>query len=269
MDQYRKAPGVSQSTLKCVVKNDFSVPSGTNVGSLVDSILYLKTTEPYRVCEIPDKYLIALQSKDPLGKIRELGHYPNWTDETHLSNLKKHSEAFNELGDKTPVSKKDWDLAHEIVEIIEKDPIWIQKKNGLYQVPLFGEISGVKIKGLLDQLHIEEKVIRDLKVTDAKLSEWQYIAKRLMYPFQASFYKELVRQNYYTECNFEWLVYSIPEKRMACFIASEKDLEVGEYGNAYTKGWREALDIYKKCKNKADYYLPFYEGNGCIKTNIY
>jgi hypothetical protein len=278
---YRKAEGISQSFLKQVLKNDFTPPNGTNVGSLVDSLVYNGNTEGFYVGEkIPTKVLNCFKRvpndtpfkiEAHLAEIRKEEYYPNWSDAKHRQNLHELYPFYLEAEGKIIVTKEEMLQAKEIALNMESDRIWLENKEGDYQVPLFGEYDDVKIKGLLDQLYRGwDLTIKDLKVTDCKLSDWmQFVAKPLKYPFQASYYQELVFQNYAVVPEFNWLVYSTVDKKMMKVVASENDLKVGKYGNNYTKGWIEAIQIYKKCKNEVDFFLPFYEGNGVITSSIY
>lgn len=282
-EQYRKHPAISQSFLKQVLKNDFTPPERTNVGNLVDSELYMGNRSKFFIGKsIPKKILDALKKSyiknevDPkhfLYEIRKSNYQNNWKDDTHIENMNEHLDTFIKIienPDKILVTLEEWNKSEEIVFGIQNDPIWIENKGGIYQAPLFGKFAEIEIKGLLDQLDLDTFFIKDLKITEAKLSDWEkYVAKVLMYPFQMSFYQELVLQNYHANFNCAWLVYSTVEKRMAKFVTSENDLNVGRYGNKYVKGWEQALEIYKTCKDKKDYFYEFYKNNGTIETKIY
>ncbi len=282
--EYRAHPAISQSFLKQVLKNDFTQPNGTNVGLMVDNMLYNGSLDSFFIGDkIPKAYLKAFQKAPQndfdaiLKEVRLEEYYNNWKDEKHLEKIKDLYPLYLMSNGLIIVTKEEHDLAMESIAIIQSDPIWLNKGiSGEYQKPLFGKVytkyGEVEIKGLLDELHQDWNwIVKDLKVTDCKLSDWQkLVAKPLMYPFQAAFYTELVKQNYgVTDVEFQWLVYSTVDKKMACFIASSYDLGIGEFGNSYVKGWREALEIYAEGRHKGDYFIDFVRGNGVIKTTIY
>ena len=249
---------------------------------MVDSKLYDGNLDRFFVGDkIPAKYFTAFRNSPEndftaiLNEVRKEGYYDNWKDEKHLGMIRSLYPSYLSSKGMTIVTLDEYNLAKECIAAIESDPIWLSKGKGEYQKALFGKVETmngvIEIKGLLDELHHEyDYVIKDLKVTDCRLIDWQkLVAKKLMYPFQGAFYRELVKQNYGGDPTFEWLVYSTVDKKIARFICSEDDLIVGEWGNSYVSGWRYALEIYAECKDKGDYFTDFIRGNGVIKTNIY
>ena len=80
-----------------------------------------------------------------------------------------------------------------------------------YEVPLFGELNGHRIKGKPDILRIDEEkgMIIDLKFTDKDITTDTDISRLFWnsrWDIQAAMYQELVRQNFGMELPFIFIV---------------------------------------------------------------
>lgn len=260
---YRENPAISQSFLKCILNNNFKQPEDIQVGSLVDSLIF-KEPHNYVVGEsIPQPYVSAFKKDQSewLETVRKLEYYNNWGDSTHLKKMEQLFPFWEQNKDKLFISQSDWNTAEQIVSFLDNSNLWKEKSQGEWQKELYGveETHGIdyNIKGLLD-IH-NCGIIRDLKITGVTFDMFLKIARQLRYDIQGSFYKNLLIKNNIDYVKFEWLVYSIPEKRLICIEADENDLLIGEWGNEYIKGWRHALDLWHLYKD-IGYFNPLFIG---------
>jgi len=165
-----------------------------------------------------------------------------------------------------------------------------------YQKDLYWISEGELCKGLLDLLIIEHET-KTIYLTDIKstgifsLEEWFRMALQKGYIFQMSFYLEGVIQNYqhlldegYTiQCR--WIVIPMNVERFKPWVipCTEAMLWFGEHGYTKTanrykneeqnyvmigrkdyKGWRYAIQQYKRCKSEGlvDYDLQWFDYGG-------
>lgn len=266
---YFDHPGISQSFLKKVLKNDFSEPKGVTIGSLVDSLIFGQSHNYMVGDSVPQPYFLAFSKVNKeddyqskwLEIVRKEKYYDNWGNTTHLKKMEELFLTWEQNKDKKLIDQTDWTTANRIVDYLKNSLLWTVKSKGEIQKELYSTIiiedQEYELKGLLDIY--DNGIIRDLKVTGVKFDMFIKIAKQLRYDVQASFYKELLIRNKLPFIKFEWLVFSIPENRLICIEADENDLIVGEFGNEYIKGWRHALDLWHQYKD-IGYFNPLFIG---------
>lgn len=309
LNDYWESSSLSQSFLKGVINNNHRKKRGKHLdnGAIIDCMLFT----PEIVSEV---YPIGKTLGGTLGEIFEEAYeqtdefdeklllnialekdYYKSKEETILKKIKDNLWYWDSLKIGKFISQKDYDTNQEHVENIKRDKNvkWIHNDNAEYQVPIYAVIENISCKGLLDYLDFDLKnkliVIRDLKCTDlGSLKEWLESAVTFNLPFQASFYRELVKVRYSHLINngwfitFDWVVYIKRLKKLFIVNCSELDLEIGEYGTLLvesreslktnttfkcyqlTKGWRQAIDIYKECVKLGlnDWDLAYHYNDG-------
>lgn len=179
-----------------------------------------------------------------------------------------------------PYTKEYFNVENEDEEILFQHPIYgIIKEDG----------TEIPVKGLLDALKLNhnEKTFQviDLKMTEVNLSEWDYIAKKLFYPFQLSFYSFLTKLTYpdYTDKGAVFIVEnSLNPGQPRIYKMSHTDYLVGEHGcetisnikiqdkmykkSFFIKGWRDAIKRYIEDISGYDDYIY---NKGVYTLNIY
>lgn len=208
----------------------------------------------------------------------------HWTTEQRVEKVQKEVKEYwdfmLEAEGRTVVLSKEWQLCTEIAAILKSSPntVSYHKENGLtitaeFQLDLYGELSGVRCKGLLDKVLFDDvnRTIQpvDFKVTGGSVQYWKSTARKFRYDIQASFYTALLRLNYpdWQILPFAFLVANHnPAVQPYVYTTSPIDLHIGEMGGRRFKsmmlneddviitkeediiyGWRDALEIYKDC----------------------
>jgi len=293
--EYFDNPAISQSFLKNVLDNNMEKRSTRtmNKGSLLDLLttcpedydLHYKTVKFNQLSDKVENIFKELISKDinlsiyfdekPILEICKKFNYYNG-EKRALTELLKEVETF-----KLMYKYKDFELIQPDVLaqeqlIADRLRTWIPFTYEKSQVSIFENLDGiitknVACKGLLDYLCLENELIIDLKRTTVPLKEFVFVAKKFRYALQASFYCDLVHKKYGIMPDFSWLVYSSVDDRIALFNSNDNDLDVGRYGNTYTKGYMEAIDIYTHCtENKyPDWDIDYHRNSGVYDLRIY
>lgn len=301
MRGYFNELGVSQSFLKGVLKNSFKKEDSASLqrGTLIDHFVFggddLKSYDGdiNKYCTIATE-CADLDHQTILAKVRELKYNDNYKDETHLNNIAKIQPFLDYFTENKGqiYTRKEIELSKmQAKQIIDSPQFqYLVGEENLYQLPLFGVVKDVRIKGLLDWVSVNhtKKHIKliDLKTTHYPKPDMFAIAcKEYRYDFQMAFYKELIEQNYpgYSlDCY--WLIYTF--KKVACWKVSEEDLLIGKLGTEKTfatfddlglkskffiSGWVTALDTYIEALDKEypDYDVKFFQNNGFYKGSIY
>ena len=124
-----------------------------------------------------------------------------YSDETILNKLNESNyywEYLIELGDKTLISNKEYDLAKKIVSSLKSHEYskWLFEQKGIYETDLYFTWEDVSCKGLIDYMTVIDNV---LYIVDFKIPEYntqfEQSAERFSYPIQAVFYTEAVKNN--------------------------------------------------------------------------
>lgn len=105
------------------------------------------------------------------------------------------------LPDSVLIGQSYWDEAHEIINNLLVDPLWMDwADTSTFQVLLQGNINGVKVCGLADRIDGREQYfeIIDLKVTNAsKISspeKWMWNCIEMKYAHQFAMYQHLLSE---------------------------------------------------------------------------
>jgi hypothetical protein len=292
VEQYFNTPAISQSLLKSVLANEKLGKSSGSMrkGSLLDTLttcplefdnLYVVKEMPYiseTIFKVFNRMIeaeVTLDDKDKVLEIcSDLDYYKGKS--TALTELAKHQEAFNlslENKGKEIITEK---VYLENKRIAEELNSWVYFDPEYSQLPVYGKLNGYiykdfSCKGLLDNLSLENNMITDLKRTDVRINEFSMIAKKFDYPFQAAFYVDLVKAHYGVDVEFQWLVYSSADNKIALFKADPGDLDVKRYGKDYHKGYLQALDIYQYCidNNLDDWDKEYHQNKGIYNLKLY
>lgn len=278
------------------------------IGDIVDTILtmpqeayqdkFLIVDKDTRPSDMMDKIVTYVfnnrgEEKDLLnltGLIEDAIALAEYKGNKHWDAARRVEEVNKEVADywkflieaegRTVVLSKEWQLCTEIAANLKSSPNTApyHKENGLtvtaeFQLDLYGELSGVRCKGLLDKVLFDDmnRTIQpvDFKVTGGSVQYWKSTARKFRYDIQASFYTALLRLNYpdWEILPFAFLVANHnPAVQPYVYTASPIDLHVGEMGARRFKsmllneddviitkeediiyGWRDALEIYKDC----------------------
>ena len=164
-----------------------------------------------------------------------------------------------------------------------------------FQVALYGICEGVRIKGLLDCISIDENnkhiIITDIKRTEYPLSQLKKVIEKFQYIFQLSFYRFLVKFNYpeYT-VSCQLLFISAFNSSSCVWKISDTDMDFYECGyyiieksifseeldktivsTEYKKGWKNLLNIFKQCKEIGlnHFDLNLYYKNYILNESIF
>ncbi len=303
LTQYANSDSLNQSFLKGVIVNKVSSkpPSiKTLLGSYTDTLITL----PEHVNDlfvVDDLTLTDTQYKI-IHKIVELGEWDRYTIQ----------QAINEVGYYNNRHKEDVNQDKRIDEFLPFEEIYNTLKSGksyigsqkaneaemiamrlltdkktaryfkdvAYQVPLYWQYDDVECKGLLDMVYADKYCqVRDIKITDASLSEWKKVARRFRYDWQLSFYAEGASETFpLPQANPLLIVYSTTDNCAEVFELTELDLHTGKYGCERRRsvieiiekaqsfneveliyGWNDAIEIYKQAKELGrDDYNIFY-----------
>lgn len=293
--------GVSQSFLKGVLRNSFKKEESASLqrGTLIDHFVFGGGDIESYDGDINKYCTIAMECDDLrhatiLAKVRELKYNDNYKDETHLNNIAKIQPFldFYALNKGQVYTRKEIELSKVQAKMITDSPQYqyLVGEENLYQLPLYGTVKDVRLKGLLDWVSInhtkKEIKLIDLKTTHyAKPDMFAISCKEYRYDFQMAFYKELLEQNYpgYSVSCY-WLIFTF--KKVACWKVSEEDLNIGKYGTEKTfatfddlgmkskffiPGWMNALDMYIEALDNdyADYDVKYFQNKGFYKGSIY
>lgn len=287
--EYRKHPNISQSFLKCVLKDDFTQPKRdvTMKGSVVDTLLFGQPFDDFYIekdIHIPDPYFSIFKrlkypftEEDIYREIAKLNYQPNWKPETHIAKIRPYLRDYGEIAHekREVVSTNFLKECKIIVEDIKSSEHWnkLNHDGALYQPKFFSKLLDLDVKGMLDFYQPKDTTIVDLKVTENKIADFFNVAKTLKYPFQMSFYRDLVLSTDHSikpsDLKCYWLVYSQLEKRCALIRCSKEDLDVGKFGNKYNQGYQEAILVYQTCKNKETFNYKHETTNGFFESEIY
>lgn len=217
-------------------------------------------------------------------EITEYKGNAHWTTDQRVEKVIKETSAYwNHLmaaEGRTIVLTKDWQNCQQIANNLKTatNTVAYHRENGFtitaeYQLDLYGNLSEVRCKGLLDKVLFDDvnRTIQpiDYKVTGGSLRDWKYTARKFRYDIQSSFYTALLRINYpdWEILPFAFLVANHnPAVQPYVYTASPFDLHIGEFGARRFKsmllneddiiitkeediiyGWRDALEIYKDC----------------------
>lgn len=107
-----------------------------------------------------------------------------------------HPEIFNS---RTGELKKDFQKGEEIIERIERDPMFMEYMSGEKQKIMVGEIFGYPFKIKIDSYHPNDKIV-DLKVMKDmkpvfKRGEWKSFVDAWGYDIQGFIYQQIVKYN--------------------------------------------------------------------------
>lgn len=128
------------------------------------------------------------------------------------------------------------------------------------QVILTGVINGIKIKGKLDLLNLERKLIPDIKCMANFNDEWDKKEKCYKpwyytydYVLQLAVYQELVRQNFGVECNVCLLAATkeeTPDISAPAFNNKLLNIELEEFSNniIYYDKIKKGLEPVVRCE---------------------
>ena len=292
---YFDNPSISQSFLKGVLDNNTEKYSTSNMrkGSLLDVLttcpdeydLYYKTVVCDKVSDKIEKIFNELISnkldlanpsdEEQILHICSKLNYYEGTKKALTTLLKeiKTFELMNKYKGFELIHPDTLKQEHSIATRLRK---WVPFTPEKCQLPIFENLNGivtkdVPCKGLLDYFCLENELIVDLKRTEVTIKEFVFIAKKFRYALQASFYCDLVYKKYGIMPNFNWLVYSSADDKIALFTSNENDLDVGRYGNTYTKGYMEAIDIYTYCVTHKypDWDIDYHRNSGVYDLRIY
>lgn len=235
---------------------------------------------------------------DLIMKARIANYNKNWGDDAIWNAIRKDGEFYwNELTlsqGKTIVTQSEWDRCKELCFFTQNNVVvgkyFINQDNieKFYQLPLYWQYKGLKCKGLLDILLLEEETKTiycvDIKTTSAPtIEQWFDICRNKNYTFQMSWYYQGIEANYKHliedgwKIKMRWMVIptSGPFKPWIVPVTSEM-LLVGQFGynkvqqysidNIYydsvktLKGWEQAIDIYTESKllGLKDYDIFYY-----------
>jgi hypothetical protein len=148
-------------------------------------------------------------------------------------------------------------------------------KRGTSQMVLVKDIKGMKFKGKLDWVIIDEKSKTiypyDLKTTSKYLNSFKYSVLKYRYDIQSSLYTNLLQVAYpeYVIADFRMIVYSFPQ-RSANVFNLKKYKEISKQGfvrnEELVKGWLELaheLDWHNE-NQLFDHNMETYLNNGEI-----
>lgn len=289
--EYFKSPAISQSLLKSVLENNIENKTSSSMrkGTLLDTLttcplefdnLYVVKDLPYisetirKVFNTIIENNLTLSSDGVLKICESLDFYKG--QPVALTHLLKHQEAFDILLENKGKEVISNSTYLENKSIAEELSNWVNFDPEYSQLPVYATLDGFvykgfSCKGLLDNLSLDKKIITDLKRTDQRISDFSMVARKLNYVFQAAFYTDLVKVYYDINVDFQWLVYSSADKKIALFKADPGDLDVKRYGKDYHKGYLEALDIYQYCKenNLPDWDKEYYQNSGVYNLKLY
>lgn len=244
-----------------------------------------------------------------LNEAKLVNYQPKWGDDAVWNSIKREGEEYwNEVissQGKKIITQEEYQLCSSLSSLSLFSSVtgkyFIDSPNidKYFQHDLYWISEDEPCKGLLDLLVIEHETktiyIIDIKLTTvSSLDEWFNVARQKNYPFQLSFYKEgvvqnysdLIEQGYKIKCR--WIVvptntYSFKPWIVCC---TKEMLKVGKSGvikqtNIYiidevqikgeriNNGWKYAIQVYKRCKNESllDYDLRWFDYQGRLSSN--
>jgi hypothetical protein len=117
-------------------------------------------------------------------------------------------------------------------------------KGGKSELALFGELEGVPIKVMCDYINIESGYIADVKTTSGLIDvdSFRDTVNSFSYQLSAALYSQMFEKHYGRPFDFYFVV--LGKRCVTCevFKLSKKSRKEGD------KMVKQALDIYKKCK---------------------
>ena len=292
IEEYFNSSKISQSFLKNVLSNEKNKTTSQSMrkGSLLDTLTscpeqFDKNYIIFDISELSKNIKtifdemslrdIQFSDKEAILEIAKQFSFYNGENRAYIE-LLKHEASYDIIlknKGKEIISNKDYNenklLAKKLNEWVYFDPEYSQ-------LPVYESLNGfitkdIECKGLLDNLSLDKNTITDLKRTDVPLRDFHFVAKKFGYAFQGAFYTDLVNKIYNINADYQWLVYSSYDNKIAIFKSSPSDLNVGRYGNSYIKGYLEALDIYSYCiENKLpDWDKEYFQNGGIYSLRLY
>ena len=146
-----------------------------------------------------------------LSLVREKGYQPKWGDDAVWKSILTDGQAYWEelisSQGKMLITQEEFENCTNIAQLSCSSSLtgkyFLEQENidKYYQKPLYWTYEGLSCKGLLDILIFEEETktiyVIDIKSTGvSSLREWFNVCRQKNYPFQMSFYKLGVEQNY-------------------------------------------------------------------------
>lgn len=155
----------------------------------------------------------------------------------------KVAEFYADNADAEVISDGDRQWCVEIANGVMSDPLAAEMINSMeMEVPLFGNIEGVEVKGLMDLL--SQCWLADIKTTvSVHPRMFGASAAKLNYPFKLSWYRELARQNGYP-IDTVYLIAVESKGPFDCVVSEVPDVVLD---NAFDEVKR-VLREFKKCK---------------------
>ena len=288
----------SPSLIEEMFVDDLDKRPSDNIQKFFSSLLGM-LTEIIDVSEIKE---LSEYREEIIQIARQNGYQPKWSDDALWNSIEKESYYWDFLiksNGKSLVTKEEKNLCSLVCSytlnhyLTGKYFITQPDVDKFYQKDLYWNVENIPCKGLLDLLIIEHSVkkiyIVDIKSTSVNsIQEWFRICRQKNYPFQMSFYREGVNQNYkelldsgYTiECR--WMVLPLNKDTFKPWIipCTDKLLSVGKYGykksqevltldgretiENFYPGWVDALSQYKYCQEEqlVDYDSLYFKYGG-------
>lgn len=310
MKNYRQIQAINYSTLASLdrsplnlLKKDSIESKALDLGSCVDTLLfygknrlnkeisYTELKEPtatlkkliyyFHENNITDRWII-----EGIVNTMDKNNYVYWRSTTDLDTRKSkwdndyfwnYLKYLNDSKDKIKVTKEDYELINESVDILKNHDFskHIFNEKGDAQLAVVQELHGYKYKGLLDWVVIDEKrkIIYpyDLKTTSKYLNAFENSVLFYRYDIQSSLYKHLLEKQFpeYQIADFKMIVYSFVQKSVNVFNLKnyyDKARDGYTHNGKYKKGWlqlTEELTWHEK-HQLFEHEKSVYENNGEI-----
>jgi hypothetical protein len=218
-DAYRAEVGISQSMLKEMFvspehyKHQFTVEREPTPAMTLGSVTHLACFQPQQLAS-----MVAVSQKFDMRKTAD----------------KIASEEFNrDNAGKLIVNEKEMALALEMSEKVRSHPTFIDVcSSGDAEVSAFSDVlpySDIVLKGRMDWINWDKKIVMDLKTTNASLAD-MFSVKNVMYDnkynIQAAMYLMLLEHNDLAGFRFIFIfVEKDAPHGVRCFEISEESLK--------------------------------------------
>lgn len=154
--------------------------------------------------------------------------------ESHERFVEEHKDVMiSSRGASKGKLKKDYQIADKVINSLNVEPLFNQVYGaGKKEVIVTGEIKGIKWKGKIDSLNLEEGYFCDLKtaadlnkrIWNTEFRQYQNFIEAYGYYTQIALYKELIKQTFDVDCTpfiFAVSKENVPNKAAIKFNSDE------------------------------------------------
>lgn len=156
---------------------------------------------------------------------------------------------------KIVIDEQSWQIAESVrEEILKEKKSRILFENGISEISCFNLFNDVRVKGKIDYLHKEKRIIVDLKTTEIDLNDdsLDYVLEQKNYKVQSAFYIDLLKKELGDDFTFCFLFVNVKNLSMRKVIVSDQVANdyIDHGRRLYTSG------IEKIIKWKSENFYP-------------